>query len=57
LEKAIKLINPKNDSEKVFVEKLRKREVEELYDEKISAELNLLDEKFYKYPDGNLQLK
>lgn len=57
LKKAIKLINPTNLSEKDFIEKLQKREVDELYDDKISAELNLLDEKFYKYPDGNLQQK
>jgi hypothetical protein len=39
------------------VEKLRKREVKELYDEKISAELNKLDAEFYKYPDGSLMEK
>jgi hypothetical protein len=54
LESAINLINPNNISENEFVEKLRKREVKELYDEKISAELNKLDEAFYKYPDGSL---
>ena len=54
LESAINLINPNHISESEFVEKLRKREVEELYDEKISAELNKLDEEFYKYPDGSL---
>ena len=54
LESAINLINPNQISESEFIEKLRKREVEELYDEKISAELNKLDEAFYKYPDGSL---
>ena len=48
LESAINLINPNHVSENEFVEKLRKREVEELYDEKISAELNKLDAEFYK---------
>lgn len=48
LESAINLINPNHISENEFVEKLRKREVEELYDEKISAELNKLDAEFYK---------
>jgi hypothetical protein len=54
LENAINIINPSNISENEFLEKLREREVEELYDEKISAELNTLDEIFYKYPDGSL---
>ncbi|MCF6142526.1 DMP19 family protein [Flavobacterium sp. K77] len=54
LENAITLINPNDIPENEFLEKLRKREVEELYDEKISAELNKLDEAFYKYPDGSL---
>ena len=54
LESAINLINPNHISENEFVEKLRKREVGELNDEKISAELNELDEAFYKYPDGSL---
>lgn len=54
LENAINLINPNHISEDEFVEKLRKREVEELYDEKISAELNKLDAEFHKYPDGSL---
>ena len=48
LESAINLINPNHISEKEFLEKLRKREVEELYDGKVSAELNKLDEEFYK---------
>ena len=48
LESAINLINPNHISEKEFVEKLQKREVEELYDEKISTELNKLDAEFYK---------
>ncbi len=54
LESAISLINPNQISEKEFIEKLQKREVEELYDEKISAGLNKLDTEFYKYPDGSL---
>jgi hypothetical protein len=54
LESAIKLINPNHISENIFVEKLRKREVEELYNDKISAKLNKLDAEFYKYKDGSL---
>ena len=54
LEKAINLINPEDFPEEVFIEKLRKREVETLYNESIDIELNKLDELFYKYPDGNL---
>lgn len=54
LQKAIELINPNHISEEEFVEKLRKREVEELYDEKIDAELYKLDTKFYEYKDGSL---
>ena len=54
LESAIKLINPNHISENDFIEKLRKREVEELYDDKISAELDKLDDEFYKYKDGSL---
>lgn len=54
LEEAIKLINPKKFSEKEIIEKLKNGEVEELYDEKISFELEKLDAEFYKYPDGSL---
>ncbi len=54
LESAINLINPNHISENDFIEKLRKREVEELYDDKIDVELNKLDTEFYKYKDGNL---
>ncbi|CAM3700419.1 DMP19 family protein [Flavobacterium chungbukense] len=54
LESAINLINPNHISENDFIEKLRRREVEELYDDKISAKLNKLDTQFYKYKDGNL---
>jgi Domain of unknown function (DUF4375) len=54
LESAINLINPNHISENDFIEKLRKREVEELYVDKISAELYKLDTEFYKYKDGNL---
>ena len=57
LESAINLINPNHISENEFLEKLRKREVEELYDENISVELNKLDTEFYKYPDGSLMEK
>jgi len=48
LENAINLINPNQISENELVEKLRKREVEELYNEEINAELNRLDSEFYK---------
>ena len=48
LENAIKLINPKQISENELIEKLRKREVEELYNEAINVELNKLDSEFYK---------
>ena len=54
LESAINLINPNHISENDFVEKLRKREVEELYNDKISAKLNKLDAEFYKYKDRSL---
>jgi competence protein ComGC len=54
LERAINLSNPNHVSEPDFIEKLRKREVEELYDEKISTELNKLDTEFYKYKDGSI---
>ena len=54
LESAINLINPNHISENDLIEKLRKREVEELYDDKIDAELNKLDDEFYKYKDGSL---
>lgn len=54
LEKAFDLINPNHISENEFVEKLRKREVEELNDDKISDELHKHDQEFYKYPDGSL---
>lgn len=57
LESAIKLINPTHISEKKFVERLSNGEVNELYDEKISEELNLLDTEFYKYKDGILTVK
>lgn len=55
LEEAIALINPRKLNEDQFLEKLRKNQVDELYNEKISESLNILDEKFYKYPDGGLQ--
>lgn len=48
LEDAISLINPNHLSEKELIEKLQKRKVNELYDEKISPELNKLDNEFYK---------
>lgn len=54
LESAINLINPNHISENDFIEKLRKREVKELYDDKISDELNKLDTEFYKNKDGSL---
>jgi hypothetical protein len=54
LESAIDLINPNQLSEKELIEKIRKREVEELDDEKVNARLEKLDEMFYKYPDGSL---
>ncbi|MDR6845620.1 DUF4375 domain-containing protein [Flavobacterium granuli] len=57
LESAINLINPNHISENDLIEKLRKREVEELYDDKIDAELNKLDDEFYKYKDGSLTVE
>jgi SOS response regulatory protein OraA/RecX len=54
LQQAIALINPSKLSEKALIDKLRKREVEELYDDNISEKLNKLDESFYTYPDGAL---
>lgn len=55
LEEAIALINPKKLSEEEFLEQLRKHQVDELYNDEITEKLNVLDEKFYKYPDGALQ--
>jgi hypothetical protein len=55
LEEAITLINPRNLKEEEFLEKLRKHQIDELYSDKISEKLNILDEKFYKYPDGSLK--
>ena len=54
LQQAIALINPSKLLEKALIEKLQKREVEELFDDKISEQLNKLDEAFYTYPDGAL---
>lgn len=54
LERAINVINPGNIPEKEFIEKLRNREVEELDDDNVNAELDKLDSLFYKYPDGSL---
>lgn len=54
LQQAIALVNPNKLSEKDLIGKLRRREVEELFDDKISDQLNKLDEEFYKYPDGAL---
>ena len=54
LQQAIALINPSKLSEKALIDKLRKREVEELYDDNISEKLDKLDETFFTYPDGAL---
>ena len=54
LQRAIALVNPKKLPERDLITKLRRREVEELFDDKISDQLNKLDEEFYKYPDGAL---
>lgn len=54
LESAINLINPNHMPENDFTEKLRKRKVEELYNDEINAELYKLDIEFYKYKDGSL---
>lgn len=54
LQQAIVLINPNKLSEKVLTDRLRKREVEELFDDKVSEKLSNLDEAFFKYPDGAL---
>lgn len=55
LEQALSLINPRKLSEQELIEKLKKQEVTELYDDKIIEKLNKLDELFYKNPDGNLE--
>lgn len=55
MKKAFALINPKKLDESTFLEKLRKREVEELYDKSINEKLSVLDQEFYKYPDGSLK--
>lgn len=54
LKSAIDLINPNQLSEKKLIEKIRTREIKELYDEKVNAELEKLDKIFYTYPDGSL---
>jgi len=54
LEQAITLVNPNKLSEQDLIDKLRKREVEELFKDDINEQLNKLDEAFYKYPDGAL---
>jgi hypothetical protein len=54
LQRAIALVNPNKLSEKDLIAKLRSREVEELFNEKISEQLSKLDEEFYKYLDGAL---
>lgn len=54
LQQAIVLINPNKLSEKALVNKLRKREVEELFDDRISEKLSNLDKAFFTYPDGAL---
>jgi hypothetical protein len=54
LQQAITLINPDKLSEKDLIARLRRREIEELFDDKVSEKLNKLDEEFYKYPDGAL---
>lgn len=54
LESAIDLINLNHLSEKELIEKIRTREIKELDNERINAELEKLNELFYKYPDGNL---
>ena len=54
LETAIKAINPNNLSENEFIEKLRRRQVIELDDDKVNSKLDSLDNEFYKYPDGDL---
>jgi uncharacterized protein DUF4375 len=55
LQAAIKAINPNNLPEKELIEKLRKREVSELDDDKVNAKLDSLDNEFLEYPDGALQ--
>ena len=54
LEAAIKTINPNNLPENELIEKLRRRQVIELDDDKVNAKLDSLDNEFYKYPDGDL---
>ena len=54
LQDAINLINPRRLSDQELIDRLQKRQLEELLDSNISAKLNVLDEKFYAYPDGPL---
>jgi hypothetical protein len=53
LEQAIMLINPNKLSEVELIEKLRKREVQELDNDSINAKLDSLDNEFFN-PDGDL---
>ena len=55
LEQAILLINPDKLSEPDLLEKIRKREVDELDNATVNTKLNSLDNEFFKYPDGPLQ--
>lgn len=48
LEEAINLINPKKLSEKVLIENLRKRTVDELEDSIVNEKLGKLDKEYYK---------
>lgn len=54
LQQAINQINPDNLPESQLIDKIRKREVAELDDEKVNDALYKLDLLFYTKPDGPL---
>jgi hypothetical protein len=51
LEQAIRLINPNNLSEGVLIERLRKRTVTELDDDKVNGKLDSLDQIYFRTPE------
>ncbi|GAB2551748.1 hypothetical protein GCM10027085_48930 [Spirosoma aerophilum] len=54
LQQAIDQINPERLSEDQLIDKIRKRQVSELDDEKVNDALSRLDSLFYTEPDGPL---
>lgn len=54
LQQAIDQINPEGLSEDQLIDKIRKRQLSELDDEKVNDALSRLDSLFYTEPDGPL---